>query len=62
MKKIEKAYEGIMFEEELAMETIEEKEEIVSLEKFDRYSYTRAVKERTLELELEILEIKRGEF
>lgn len=61
MKKIEKAYEGIMFEE-LAMETIEEKEEIVSLEKFGRYSYTRAVKERTLELELEILEIKRGEF
>lgn len=61
MKKIEKAYEGIMFEE-LAMETIEEKEEIVSLEKFSKYAYTRTVKERALALELEILEMKRGEF
>lgn len=62
MKKIEKAYEGIMFEEELAMETIAEKEEIVSLEKFSKYAYTKTVKERALALELEILEMKRGEF
>ena len=51
-----------MFEEELAMETIAEKEEIVSLEKFSKYAYTRTVKERALALELEILEMKRGEF
>ena len=60
MKKIEKVYEGMF--EELAFESIEEKEEVVSLEKFGRHSYTRAVKEKTLELELEILEMKRGEF
>ncbi len=62
MKKMEKAYEGIMFEEELAFESIEEKEEIVSLEKFGKHSFTRTAKERALALELEILEMKRGEF
>ena len=61
MKKIEKSYLEELYEE-LAFESIEEKEEVVSLEKFGRHSYTRAVKEKTLELELEILEMKRGEF
>ena len=60
MKKMEKAYEGMF--EELAMETIEEKEEILSLEKFGKYAYTKTAKSRALELELEILEMKRGEL
>ena len=42
MKKMEKAYEGMF--EELAMETIEEKEEILSLEKFGKYAYTKTAK------------------
>ena len=59
--KIEKVYlEGIY--EELAMETLEMKEEVVSLEKFGKYSSSRESKERALELELEILEMKRGEL
>lgn len=61
MKKMEKSYlEGLY--EELAFESIEEKEEVVSLEKFGRYSYTKTTRERALELELEILEMKRGEL
>ena len=59
MKKIEKSYlEGL----ELAFESIEEKEEVVSLEKFGKYAYTKTARERALELELEILEMKRGEL
>ena len=61
MKKIEKSYlEGLY--EELAFESIEEKEEVVSLEKFGKYAYTKTARERALELELEILEMKRGEL
>ena len=61
MKKMERVYLESVYEE-LAMETVEEKEECVSLEKFGKYSSMKIAKERVLELELEILEMKRGEL
>ena len=61
MKKMEKVYLESVYEE-LAMETVEEKEEIITLEKFGKYSSMKIAKERATELELEILAIERGEF
>ena len=48
--------------EELAVESVEEKEEIISLERFGRFSTSKESKAKALELELEILEMRRGEF
>lgn len=61
MKKMERVYLESVFEE-LAVETVEMKEEVVSLERFGKYSSCTESKERALALELEILAIERGEF
>jgi len=56
----EKKYMESIYEE-IAMETIYHKEEIVALEKFGRFSTTTEAKTKALELELEILAMLRGE-
>ena len=60
----EKYYETLesLESEEIALESLEYLEESVILEKTSKLSKTEISKERALALELEILEIKRGEF
>ena len=61
---MKKDYEMELMEtlsEELALESIEYKEEVIALEKFGKFSTTEKAKKKALEMELDILEILRGE-
>ena len=59
----EKYYETLeSLEREMALETLETLEESITLERTSKFAKSEIAKERALMLELEILEIKRGEF
>lgn len=58
----EKTYLKDLYESEVSVTSIEDLEEVLILDKHCKFNSSKISKERALDLELEILERKRGEF
>lgn len=58
----EKTYLKDLYESEISVTNIDELEEVLLLQQHQKYATSKIAKERSLALELEILERKRGEF